>query len=143
MNTDAADWVSFVYAAAAKILTNSNGNLPNVLMVAPSYYQKLGSLVDGSQRPLFPTIGPMNAMGTSNASTFNGNAFGLQIVVDRNFTGLTSKPVWVGNSDGFECYEQQKGVVSIENPSLLARTVAFRGYFASLMIDATKFVTRA
>jgi len=142
-DTDAADWVSFVYAAAAKILTNSNGNLPNVLMVAPSYYQKLGSLVDGSQRPLFPTIGPMNAMGTSNASTFNGNAFGLQIVVDRNFTGLTSKPVWVGNSDGFECYEQQKGVVSIENPSLLARTVAFRGYFASLMIDATKFVTRA
>ena len=142
-DTDPADWVAFIYGAATEILTNSNGNLPNVLMLGPTYYQKLGALTDNTGRPLFPNVGPMNAFGQTDVNTFNGNAFGLRVVVDRNFTALTSKPVWVGNSDGFECYEQQKGVVSIENPSLLARTIAFRGYFASLMIDATKFVTRA
>ena len=142
-DTDPADWVSFIYGAASQILTNSNGNLPNVLMLGPTYYEKLGALTDNTGRPLFPNVGPMNAFGQTDVNTFNGNAFGLRVVVDRNFTALTQKPVWVGNSDGFECYEQQKGVVSIENPSLLARTIAFRGYFASLMIDATKFVTRA
>lgn len=142
-DTDPADWVAFIYAAASQILTNSNGNLPNVLMLGPTYYEKLGALTDNTGRPLFPNVGPMNAFGQTDVNTFNGNAFGLRVVVDRNFTALTQKPVWVGNSDGFECYEQQKGVVSIENPSLLARTIAFRGYFASLMIDATKFVTRA
>ena len=142
-DTDPADWVAFVYNAAAKILTNSDGNLPNVLMVGTDYWKKLGALVDTTGRPLFPNAGAMNAFGQQDAGSFNGNAFGLQVVVDRNFDPLTSKEVWVGNSAGFECWEQQKGIVSIENPSLLARTIAFRGYFATLMIDAEMFVTRA
>jgi HK97 family phage prohead protease len=142
-DTDPADWVAFVYNAAAKILTNSDGNLPNVLMVGTDYWKKLGALVDTTGRPLFPNAGAMNAFGQQDAGSFNGNAFGLQVVVDRNFDPLTSKEVWVGNSAGFECWEQQKGVVSIENPSLLARTIAFRGYFATLMIDSEMFVTRA
>jgi HK97 family phage prohead protease len=142
-DTDPADWVAFVYNAAAKILTNSDGNLPNVLMVGTDYWKKLGALVDSTGRPLFPNAGAMNAFGQQDAGSFNGNAFGLQVVVDRNFDPLTSKEVWVGNSAGFECWEQQKGVVSIENPSLLARTIAFRGYFATLMIDSEMFVTRA
>ena len=142
-DTDPADWVTFVYNAAAKILTNSDGNLPNVLMLGTDYWKKLGALTDNTGRPLFPNAGAMNAFGQQDAASFNGNAFGLQVVVDRNFDPLTSKEVWVGNSAGFECWEQQKGVVSIENPSLLARTIAFRGYFATLMIDSEMFVTRA
>ena len=142
-DTDPADWVTFVYNAAAKILTNSDGNLPNVLMLGTDYWKKLGALTDSTGRPLFPNAGAMNAFGQQDAASFNGNAFGLQVVVDRNFDPLTSKEVWVGNSAGFECWEQQKGVVSIENPSLLARTIAFRGYFATLMIDSEMFVTRA
>jgi len=142
-DTDPADWVTFVYNAAAKILTNSDGNLPNVLMVGTDYWKKLGALVDTTGRPLFPNAGAMNAFGQQDAGSFNGNAFGLQVVVDRNFDPLTSKEVWVGNTAGFECWEQQKGVISIENPSLLARTIAFRGYFATLMIDSEMFVTRA
>ena len=142
-DTDPADWVTFVYNAAAKILTNSDGNLPNVLMLGTDYWKKLGALTDNTGRPLFPNAGAMNAFGQQDAASFNGNAFGLRVVVDRNFDPLTSKEVWVGNSAGFECWEQQKGVVSIENPSLLARTIAFRGYFATLMIDSEMFVTRA
>jgi hypothetical protein len=130
-------WAEFIYWAAAEILTDSNGNLPTHLFVDPNMWQRLGRLSDDSKRPLFPQIGPMNAFGTMAPGTYGATAFGLTVVVDRNFAANT---LIVGNADGFECWEQQKGVVSIENPSLLARTIAFRGYFSAKMIDATKFI---
>jgi hypothetical protein len=141
-DTDPADWVNFIYGAAAQILNNSNGNLPNVMVVSPTYYASLGALVDTAGRPLFPNVGPMNAVGTgASASTFNGNAFGLSLVVDRNIT-VTSP--YVGDSTGFECWEQQRGAVSVElADGALGRIIKFRGYFSSVMIDETKFVTKA
>ena len=138
--TTPADWVSFIYNSAEQILTNSNGNLPNVLVMSPNYYAVLGALSDDSGRPLFPNVGPQNAFGTTAASNFNGNAFGLNLVVDRNL----NNQVYVGDSTGFECWEQQRGAVSVElADGALGRVIKFRGYFSSVMIDATKFVKRA
>jgi hypothetical protein len=45
-----------------------------------------------------------------------------------------------GPAAGFEFYEQQKGAISVEVPATLGRTIAFRGYAAGFMADATKFV---
>jgi hypothetical protein len=78
----------------------------------------------------------MNAFGNMSPGSTNSVAFGLQVVVDKNFA---AKTCIVGNPMGFEIFEQQKGAISIDNPSQLSRTIAFRGYFATLMIDATKF----
>jgi HK97 family phage prohead protease len=140
-----ADWVAFIYNSAEQILTNSNGNLPNVLVMSPAYYASLGALVDDAGRPLFPNVGPQNAVGTgASASTFNGNAFGLSLVVDRNLVAAGGKNLYVGDSTGFECWEQQRGAVSVElADGALGRVIKFRGYFSSVMIDATKFVKRA
>ena len=140
-----ADWVSFIYNSAEQILTNSNGNLPNVLVMSPAYYASLGALVDDAGRPLFPNVGPQNAVGTgASASTFNGNAFGLSLVVDRNLVAAGGKNLYVGDSTGFECWEQQRGAVSVElADGALGRVIKFRGYFSSVMIDDTKFVKRA
>lgn len=137
---DPAKWAEWIYWAAAEIIKNSNGNLPTHIFVDTNMWQRLGRLSDTSKRPLFPISGPMNAFGTMEPTSYEANAFGLRVVVDRNFAVNT---VIVGNADGFECWEQQKGVVSIENPSLLARTIAFRGYFAAKMIDASKFIKMA
>ena len=137
--TDAADWASFVYEAATDILVNSNGNLPNALIVSPNYFQVLGGLSDHQGRPLFPQVGPMNAFGSMNPGSVESSAFGLRLVVDRNL----DNQVYVGNTDGFEVFEQAKGAISIDTPSTLSRTLAFRGYLATLMIDSTKFVKRA
>lgn len=136
---DPAKWVAWIYDAAATILSASNGNLPNHLFLSPDMWEYLGALADTSGRPLFPQVGPMNAFGTLQPGNVDSVAFGLKVVVDRNFASGT---IIVGNGDGFECWEQQKGAVSIENPSLLARTIAFRGYFSPVMIDASKFVKR-
>jgi HK97 family phage prohead protease/HK97 family phage major capsid protein len=143
-STDPADWVSFIYNSAEQILSNSNGNLPNVLIMSPAYFAALGALTDTTGRPLFPNVGPMNAIGVTDVQNFNGNAFGLQVVVDRNLTKAGSKNLYVGRSDGFECWEQQRGALSVDaTDGSLARIIAFRGYFSSLMIDNTKFVGRA
>jgi hypothetical protein len=142
--TDPADWIAFVYEAAETILINSNGNMPNVIIMDPLYFRTLGALVDKDDRPLFPTIGPMNASGSLAPTDFGGTAFGLQIVVDKNLVLPGGNNLYVGRSDGFEIYEQAKGAISVEAADgSLSRFIKFRGYFATLMIDATKFVTRA
>ena len=130
-------WAAEIAKAAATILTASNGNLPTHLFVAPDRWQDLLGLSDSSKRPLFPQVGPMNAFGNLAPGQYNGNAFGLQVVVDRNFA---SGVAIVADASGFELFEQQKGAISIDSPSTLSRTLAFRGYFAALMIDASKFV---
>lgn len=135
--TSAAEWVSDVYDCASTILSASNGNLPTHLFLSPDMWKYLGELVDDAKRPLFPQIGPMNAFGTLSPGSTDAVAFGLRVVVDRNFAAGT---VIVGDASGFEIFEQQKGAISIDSPSTLSRTIAFRGYFATLMIDATKFV---
>jgi HK97 family phage prohead protease/HK97 family phage major capsid protein len=142
--TDPADWVAFIYNSAEQILNNSNGNLPNVLITNPAYYAALGALTDTTGRPLFPNVGPQNAFGTTAASNFNGNAFGLNLVVDRNLTAAGVSNLYVGDSTGFEAWEQQKGALSVElADGALGRIVKFRGYFSSVMMDDTKFVRKA
>jgi HK97 family phage prohead protease/HK97 family phage major capsid protein len=141
--TDPADWASFVYAAAKEILENSNGNLPNVLIMDPLYFSALGALADQDGRPLFPTVGPMNAFGSLTPGNVNATAFGLQVVVDKNLVVAGGNNLYVGDSSGFEIYEQSKGAISVEAADgSLSRYIKFRGYFATLMIDATKFVAR-
>jgi hypothetical protein len=130
-------WAAEIAAAAATILSGSNGNLPTHLFLAPGIWQDLLSLSDSSKRPLFPQVGPMNAFGNLTPGQPNGNAFGLSVVVDRNFASGTAI---IGDASGYELFEQQKGAISIDSPSTLSRTIAFRGYFAALMIDPSKFV---
>jgi hypothetical protein len=134
---DPATWAAWVAGAAATILSGSNGNLPTHMFLSPGIWQDLLGLSDTADRPLFPQVGPMNAFGNLAPGQANGNAFGLSVVVDRNFTNPT---LIVGDASGFEIFEQQKGAISVDVPSTLSRTIAFRGYLATLMIDSSKFV---
>lgn len=135
----AATILEEIYAAAQLIAANTNV-LPTHMFVDPEMWAKLGGLVDGSQRPLFPTVGPFNAAGQQNAATWNGNPLGLTMVVDKNFTAKTAiVGCAAGRFAGFEIYENQKGVIAIDKPEVLGRQISFRGYFATLMIDSTKF----
>ena len=134
-----ADWIAFVYEAAVTILENSNGNLPTHLIMTPSYFAALGRLVDDSGRPLFPAVGPMNAYGSVTPGNTDATAFGLRVVVDRF---LPAGNLIVGDASGFENWETPKGAISYDLVSQLSRVIAWRGYFASVMIDGTKFVKR-
>ncbi len=136
--TDPAYWAGWMYDAASTILSGSNGNLPTHLFVAPGQWAALGKLSDSADRPLFPQVGPMNAFGSLQPGGAAGSAFGLTVVVDRN---LPVGALIVGEPSGFEIFEQQKGAIQVEAADgSLSRYIKFRGYFATLMIDATKFV---
>ena len=131
--------IKWVYGAATTILSSSNGNLPTHLFLSADMFSAIGQLSDTANRPLFPQVGPMNAYGTMTPASTDSVAFGLRVVVDRNFANGT---IIVGDATGFECFETAKGAISIDNPSTISRTLAWRGYFATLMIDNTKFVKR-
>jgi HK97 family phage prohead protease len=137
---DPSYWTSWVATAAQTILSSSNGNLPTHMFVSPDWWGTLMSLSDTADRPLFPQVGPMNAFGNLGPAQYQGTAFGLTVVPDRNFAPDT---VLIGDASGYELFEQQKGTMSIESPSTLSRTIALRGYFAALMIDPSKFVKAA
>ena len=79
----------------------------------------------------------MNSYGQLSPGSTDAVAFGLRVVVDRNFADNT---LIVGDASGFEIFEQQKGAITIDNPTELSRTLAWRGYFATTMIDADKFI---
>jgi HK97 family phage prohead protease len=133
---DPTEWALWSYTAAQAILTGSNGWLPTHLFLSPLRWSQLGQLMDSADRPLFPQVGPMNAFGNVQPGSAVGNAFGFSVVVDRNFTD----EMIVGHPDGFEIFEQQKGAVQVEaTDGSLSRIIKFRGYFATLLIDASKF----
>ena len=134
--TDPAAWADFVYDCSVTIL-NASSHLPTHMFCSPSFWGALGKLSDTADRPLFPQIGPMNAYGNVTPGSLSGNAFGLTVVV----TPYNSDFLAIGNPDGFEIYEQQKGAIQVEAADgSLSRYIKFRGYLATLMIDASKFV---
>jgi len=137
--TSPSEWVSDIYDAAVTIINNSNGNVPTHLFLSPNMFGYLGKLCDTTGRPLLAPTMPMNAFGsqTPSAAFANGSAFGLTVVVDRAFASDTCI---VGDPSGYQIWEATKGAISLDNPSNMSRTIAYRGYFATKMVDATKFV---
>ena len=138
-----ADWVAAIYEGARQISATSN-YLPTHMVVTPASWAALASSVDNQDRPVFPYTGApnlmgQNAAGNSSATSWNGNPLGLVLVVDKNAPGSFMGHA-AGPAAGFEFYEQQKGAISVEVPATMGRTIAFRGYAAAFMADATKFV---
>ena len=138
-----ADWVAAIYEGARLISTDTN-YLPTHMVVTPASWKALASSVDDANRPVFPFVGApnlmgQNAAGNSAATSWNGNPLGLVLVVDRHTPGSFMGHA-AGPAAGFEFYEQQKGAISVDVPATLGRTIAFRGYAAAFMADATKFV---
>jgi HK97 family phage prohead protease len=137
---DPTYWVEWMYTAAADILTGSNGNLPSILAVSPNVWKLMGSLSDTADRPLFPQVGPMNAFGSLSPGGDAGFAFGLRVVVDRN---LSAASMTILDPRALENWENAKGAISVEMPSQLSRQIAFRGYWASKVIDPTLTIKAA
>jgi HK97 family phage prohead protease len=142
---DPTEWLSWLYANAAYILENAGngGHLPTHLFVSAANWEALGKLEDGSGRPLFPQVGPMNAFGTTTPGTSNFVAFGLQVVVDTNFANTGNGTMILGDTVGFEIFEQQKGFLRVQNAQIRGTDISWLGYFSTLMLDANRYVKAA
>jgi len=131
-----ADLLTSVYDAANDVSSNRNW-MPTHLLCSVDVWAQLGKLADSTGRPVFPFIANglsgQNALGSQNAVSWNGNPLGLELVVDSNFAAKTMVITRVGQGagDAFEFYEQQRGLLSVEVPSTLGRTMSFHGYVST------------
>jgi hypothetical protein len=130
------DFLKSVYDAANDVSSGRNW-MPTHMFVSVDVWAQLGQLVDSSKRPLFPFIGAgltgQNALGNASATSWNGNPIGLQLVVDSNFAAKTMiiTRVGQGQGDAFEFYESIRGLMSVEQPSVLGRQFSFHGYVST------------
>ena len=131
-----ADLLKSVYDSAVDI-SNGRNWTPTHMFVSPDVWGQLGQLADTTGRPVFPFIGAgltgQNALGGGNATSWNGNPLGLQLVVDSNFAAKTMviTRVGQGSGDAFEFYESIRGLMSVEVPATLGRTMSFHGYVST------------
>ena len=131
-----ADLLKSVYDSAVDISSGRNFT-PTHMFVSPDVWGQLGQLADSTGRPVFPFIGAgltgQNALGGGNASSWNGNPIGLQLVVDSNFAAKTMiiTRVGQGTGDAFEFYESIRGLLSVDQPAVLGRLMSFHGYVST------------
>ena len=130
------DLLKSVYDAASDI-SNGRNWLPTTMAVSVDVWAQLGQLIGSDGRPVFPLIANglsgYNALGAQNAASWNGNPLGLQLVVDSNFAAKTMiiTRVGQGQGDAFEAYESIRGLMSVEVPAVLGRTMSFHGYVST------------
>lgn len=140
--TDGDDIVEQMYVAASEIAAVGN-YLPNVMVVAPAVWAKLGNATDGAGNKLFPQVNSVVGMGTlpAGVSGWNGNPLGVQLIVSNQVgtqaigNKTAAEYIWLMNSRAVEVYEQQKGFLQLSDPATLGVTIAVRGYFAAAVID--------
>jgi uncharacterized protein len=130
--------INSLYDAAREIAEDSN-YFPTHLCVSPDVWEKLGSQLDVSKRPVlgYVTDGVMgqNSLGKVGGMGYNNmNVMGLSLVVDNNFASGT---MLVCYAPGFEIYEAQQGVLSVALPSTLARNFSYYGYFATFVAKSS------
>jgi HK97 family phage prohead protease len=110
----------------------------DTLICGVAAWREMGKLVDDVGRPIFPAVGApnlggYNTLGAGDASKWSGsNPLGLNIVVDPaiDAAGIPEKMFVVNSQRGFEVYESQRGMLSRDVPSTLAREFSFFGYVA-------------
>ena len=147
----AADLFKSIYDAAAVTLAATN-MLPTHMFVDPATWVLIMKLADTTGRPLFantggPGLQGVNAIGVGNTQLGpnldnNYGPLGLKLVVDNNFA---AKTMVIMKDIGFEIYEAQQGILSIDAPATLTRQISTYGYFCTFKAngDMIQKITQA
>ena len=135
---DPTSLISALYEAAKDIQVATNFT-PTHLFASPDVWKKLGEQLDDVKRPVFgytqgQSLIGQNTIGSARELSYLGtNVMGLELVVDNNFAAGT---LFVVRAEGFECYENVRGIMTKEDPELLGRNFTYYGYFATFCTDA-------
>lgn len=116
-----------IYDAAAAYY-GITGDLPSWIAMGPLGWARLGGLTDLAGRPLFPTLGTVNAPGSASATSFSTTVAGLTPVVTRT---ITDASYYIGGSEALEGYLYPLPVMEAVEPSVLGRQVAIAASVAS------------
>jgi len=130
--------ISALYDAAREITEDSN-YFPTHLCVSPDVWEKLGSQLDGSKRPIlgYTTNGVLgqNSIGRVGGLGYTQmDVMGLTLVVDNNFASGTMLVVY---APGFEIYESGPSLMTFDNASTLGKTFSLHQYFATFVAKSS------
>lgn len=117
--TDAAGMQAAVWDAMSRVFVNT-GSPPTLMVAGPTGLANLGSTVDLAGRPLFPVLGPNNALGGADGFRVI-QPFGLVLAVS---PAITDDSLYVMNRDGLEVYVHWWGSLQAVEPSILGRQIA-------------------
>ena len=138
---DLAGWSASLYEAAALAFMGGaatgsipQGLMPNHIWVSLDMWAKLGAIVDTARLVNRGTAD--GSMGSSELTTFGGDILNAPRSVVWGFPNGT---VIVGNSAMYEFYEEQIGLLSAVEPSLLGIEVAYGGYIAQAALNPLAF----
>jgi HK97 family phage major capsid protein len=123
-----------VWTAAGAVYASTKGAGRVIIACSPDTLGLLG--------PAFPAINPTNAISpgfqaTDIGSGAVGSISGLPVVVSAGFDAGT---MIVLSTASVEVYEDRIGSLQVVEPSVLGVQVAYAGYFADVIIDATSIV---
>jgi hypothetical protein len=108
--------------------------MPTWIAVGPLGWARLGALTDLAGRPIFPSLNPVNAVGTADI------AGDLQIAGIRTIVtaGITDEDIFMGNGIGLELYSYRYPLLSATEPSLLGRQLAVAASLGSYKPPTTE-----
>lgn len=127
--------------AAASVLcaTNSAENVfPDTVWLGLTAYGALAGLVDGSGRPLFPNLNPVNAPGSANYVGNISTVGGLRPVVDPFIDPVTFV---LGNSEEVEFYETPGAPAQLQvvDVGVMGYNIGVIGMWAAKAVDPKAF----
>jgi HK97 family phage major capsid protein len=130
-----ADVAGQLWAAAASVYTATKGQGRLIAVASPDVLGIIG--------PLFAPVNPTNAQSAGfNAADFGqgqvGSVGGIPIYVSSGFAA--AKSLMVLSTAAAEVYEDRIGSLQVVEPSVLGVQVAYAGYFADLIVDATGII---
>src|SRR4029077_12177633 len=129
-NVAAAFW-----GAAGQVYTATKGQGRLIAAASPDVLGILG--------PLFAPVNPVDAQSTGfSAATYGqgamGSIGGIPVYVTAGFAA--AKSLMVLSTAAAEVYEDRIGSLQVVEPSVLGVQVAYAGYFAPLLLDATGII---
>jgi len=136
----AATFAKAISDAAVMAATNGEEQLfPDTVWMGLETYGLVASLTDSSGRPLFPDLGPSNALGTADAQGNISTVRGLRPVVD---PFITRNTFVLGPARLAEFYETPGAPVqlSVVDVGVAGYNIGVIGMWAAAAVDPGNFV---
>lgn len=130
-DADLKAWAKALYDAAALSYTGAK-RLPNAMWCSLDMWATLGAVVDLG-RLVFSNGADT---GSGRVQDFSGRVLDLPRYV---VPSLPPKSIIVGWTGGYEVYEQRVGLITAVEPRLFGVEVAYGGYMASGVMEASAF----
>lgn len=132
-DASAAEVQTALFAGAAAVFT-ATGQMPTWIAVGPLGWARLGAVTDLAGRPIFPSLNPVNAVGSANIGGDLSIA-GMRTIVT---AGITDEDIFMGNGEGLELYSYRYPLLTATEPSLLGQQLAVAASLGSYKPPTTE-----